>query len=251
MKKIRYVFVLLLMFNFFSCGQGMNSTSQPDNPSTEENTKIDVSYSTYKHYVDEGVLGEDISYDVWKTLVERSYELEKILSNQHEFEEVYSSENQLSWGDFVPLRGDVFITNGTSSAGILGHAGIAISGNSVLHVAGPDCHPENITFSDWHNAYTNKDSRTWTKVYRHIDEAVADVAADWAENTYESSYAEYKITAELWTTDVTYCSKIVWQAYHYGPEYSQTYGPPIGFVDPHSLPDAIMNLRDKHTYYKE
>lgn len=98
MKKIRYVFVLLLMFNFFSCGQGMNSASQPDNPSTEENTKIDVSYSTYKHYVDEGVLGEDVSYDVWKTLVERSYELEKNLSNQHDFEEVYSSENQLSWG---------------------------------------------------------------------------------------------------------------------------------------------------------
>ena len=84
MKKIRYVFVLLLMFNFFSCGQGMNSSSQPDNPSTED--------------VDEGVLGEDVSYDVWKTLVERSHELEKILSNQHEFEEVYSSENQLSWG---------------------------------------------------------------------------------------------------------------------------------------------------------
>ena len=130
MKKIRYVFIMLIV-GFFSCGQGINSTLQPDNPATEENTTIDVSYSTYKHYVDEGVLGEDVSYDDWKEAVERSYELEKILSNQHEFEKVYSSKDETLWSDFTPKRGDVFITNGTSSVGFLGHAGIATSDTTI------------------------------------------------------------------------------------------------------------------------
>ena len=131
MKKIRYVFILLLVIGFFSCGQGINSTSQPDDPSTEENTKIDVSYSTYKHYVDEGVLGESVSYDVWKTLVEESHRLEKIISNRHEFERVYSSRDAISGEDFTLESGDVLITNGTSSAGFLGHAEIATSDTTI------------------------------------------------------------------------------------------------------------------------
>ena len=130
MKKIRYVFIMLIV-GFFSCGQGINSTLQPDNPATEENTTIDVSYSTYKHYVDEGVLGEGVSYDVWKTLVEESHRLEKIISNRHEFEKVYSSKDETLWSDFTPKRGDVFITNGTSSVGFLGHAGIATSDTTI------------------------------------------------------------------------------------------------------------------------
>ena len=130
MKKIRYVFIMLVV-GFFSCGQGMNSTLQPNNPATEENTKIDVSYSTYKHYVDEGVLGEGVSYDVWKTLVEESHRLEKIISNRHEFERVYSSKDAISSEDFTLESGDVLVTNGTSSAGFLGHAGIATSDTTI------------------------------------------------------------------------------------------------------------------------
>ena len=253
MKKIRYGFVLLLMVGFFSCGQGMNSTSQPDDPSTEENTKIDISRSTYQRYRNEGVICDDVGYDDWKEAVERSYELEKILSNQHEFEKVYSSEDKIPLAGFFLVRGDVLITNGTSSAGFLGHAGIATSNDSILHISGEkDEPPKTISFSEWYSRYTNNNNGGWTKVYRHTNSSFADDAARWAEATYgNNSKAVYGITSKLWTTDVTYCSKIVWQAYHYGPSPSQTNRTPIGIVYPFDLPDEIHNIIYDHIYYKQ
>ena len=250
MKKIRYVFIMLIV-GFFSCGQGINSTLQPDNPATEENTTIDVSYSTYKHYVDEGVLGEGVSYDVWKTLVEESHRLEKIISNRHEFEKVYSSKDETLWSDFTPKRGDVFVTNGTSSAGFLGHAGIATSSTSILHIAGPGYYPNQIALSSWNSKYTSKDEKSWTKVYRHKDRSIANEAASWAEDTYDGSATLYMITSSLVSTDVTYCSKIVWQAYYFGPSTCDANGPPIGIVCPFDLSERIDNLNLEHIYYKE
>ena len=252
MKKIRCVFVLLLVIGFFSCGQGINSTPQPDNPATEENTKIDISRSTYQRYRNEGVICDDVGYDDWKEAVERSYELEKILSNQGDFELVYSSDNEILRTYHTHERGDIFITNATSSSGILGHTGIATSDTTILHIAGPGYHPEIISSSDWHSTYTNKDIGSWTKVYRHTNNSFADDAARWAEATYgNNSKAVYGLTSKLWTTDVTYCSKIVWQAYHYGPSPSQTHRLPIGFIEPFDLPKEITNLVYAHVYNKE
>ena len=251
MKKIRYGFVLLLMVGFFSCGQGMNSTPQPDNPATEENTKIDVSYSTYKHYVDEGVLGEGVSYDVWKTLVEESYELEKKLFNSDEFDKVYSSEDGISTEDFTLKSGDVLITNGTSSAGFLGHAGIATSDTTVLHISGAKNEPpKTITFSDWHSTYSYKNEKSWTEVYRRKDRKIAYDAATWAVSTYAYSNAKYEITPDLKSTDVTYCSKIVWQAYYFGPSSHEADETISGIVTPRELSSTIHKLNLKKTFRK-
>lgn len=145
-------------------------------------------------------------------------------------------------------NGDVIITNGTSSAGILGYAGIATSSRYVFHIAGPGYHPVYISFSSWHNNYTNKNSSSWTKVYRHNSSKVANAAANWAVNTYSGSNAKYKITGNLASTDVTYCSKLVWQAYYYGPSSHQANGPTIGYRLPYDLPDTIHSLTYKHTY---
>lgn len=38
-------------------------------------------------------------------------------------------------------------------------------------------------------------------------------AADWALENYENSGYDYGINADLFSTNPTYCSKIVWQAY--------------------------------------
>lgn len=220
----------------------------PSSALAQENNQANTSYTQYEQYISEGILGEDVSYDEWKNLVESSQKLEEILSNSTDFYEVYSSDATMARASFTPKKGDVIITNGTSSAGILGHAGIATSSGYVFHIAGPGYHPGYITFSSWHNNYTNKNRTSWTKVYRHNSSTVANAAANWAVNTYSGSNAEYKITGNLASTDVTYCSKLVWQAYYYGPSSHQANGPTIGYRLPYDLPDTIHSLSYKHTY---
>lgn len=59
-------------------------------------------------------------------------------------------------------------------------------------------------------------------------------------NTYSGSKDKYKNTGNLASTDVTYCSKLVWQAYYYGPT--------SGYRLTYDLPDTIHSLSHKHTY---
>lgn len=47
-----------------------------------------------------------------------------------------SEYDKMLRASFTPKKGDVIITNGTSSAGILGHAGIATSSRYVFHIVG-------------------------------------------------------------------------------------------------------------------
>ena len=214
-----------------------------------ENNQTNLSYSEYEQYIDDGILGEDVSFEEWQMLVESSINLEESLSNSTDFQEVYSSKDGIiPKASFTPKKGDVIITNGTSSAGILGHAGIATSSTTVFHIAGSDYSPAYISFTNWHTNYTNKKSSSWTKVYRHSSSTVANAAANWAVNTYAGSNADYQITANLASTDVTYCSKLVWQAYYYGPSSHQANGPTIGYRMPYDLPDTIHSLSHKHTY---
>ena len=220
----------------------------PNSVFAQENNLTDTSYTQYEQYIREGILGEDVSYVEWKNLVESSQKLEETLSNSTDFYEVYSSDAIMARSSFTPRKGDVVITNGTSSAGILGHAGIATSSEYVFHIAGGGYHPDYISFSRWHTNYTNKNRSSWTKVYRHNSSKVAYAAANWAVNTYTGSNAEYKITSNLASTNVTYCSKLVWQAYYYGPSSHQAYGPTKGYRLPRDLPDTIRNLSYKHTY---
>lgn len=220
----------------------------PSSALAQENNQANTSYTQYEQYIREGILGEDVSYDEWKNLVESSQKLEEILSNSTDFYEVYSSDATMARASFTPKKGDVIITNGTSSAGILGHAGIATSSSQILHIAGKGENPKTISFTKWHSDYTNKDRTSWTKVYRHNSSMVANAAANWAVNTYSGSNAEYKITGNLASTDVTYCSKIVWQAYYYGPVPSEANGPTLGYRLPYDLPDTIHNLSYQHTY---
>ncbi|EBF5117160.1 hypothetical protein FHZ94_15235 [Listeria monocytogenes] len=52
-------------------------------------------------------------------------------------------------------KGDIFVTNATSSKGLTGHAGIAISSNKSLHIPGGST-TKLYTLSQWKSAYTGK-----------------------------------------------------------------------------------------------
>lgn len=228
----RFLFFLMTFVIVIVIGMGTTAFAAETPNSNSSNT----GYQEYVQLVNDGILGEDITFEYWQELKERSAQLEAKLENSTEFTKVYDSTLASSYS---MQAGDVFVTNATSSKGLTGHAGIAISSTRILHIAGPDHNPVTVTLTKWHQDYTD---HGWTKVYRHEDKAVASDAAKWAKDTYEGSSAKYKIDMRLDTTDETYCSKIVWQAYYYGPDKRNANGPTIGVRMPYDLPDTIHKL---------
>lgn len=223
----------------------------------EKQEEINESYEEYLKLVDDGILGEDVPYEYWCEIIEMQNQLEASLENSDDFRMVAeidgNSESlikRFQADEIVPNRlgllvpttglraGDILITNATSSSGLFGHAGIAVSPYVILHIAGPGQNPKLILFTDWFTKYENG----WTKVYRHSSSTTASAAANWAYDTYAYSNAEYQITMNLASTDVTYCSKIVWQAYYYGPSSHCANGPTIGIRLPYDLPVTIHNV---------
>lgn len=203
-----------------------------------DSTMPDGAYLQYLELRESGVLGEDITFEYWQYLLEESARLEKELESSSEYSLVYDSSNPSAYASYSMEAGDVFITSSTVSSGLLGHAGISISSSSILHIAGPGEHPDTISKNEWLNDY----DEGWNKVYRHSDSSIAEDAAQWAEDTYKDSDAEYVITMDLESTDETYCSKLVWQGYYYGHTPSAANGPTWGVRLPYSLPDTIHNL---------
>lgn len=96
--------------------------------------------------------------------------------------------------------------------------------------------------------YTNRRANSWTKVYRHKNSSTALRASSWAGITYDGSKAEYSLHMDLSRTDKTYCSKIVWQAYYYGPSSPSANGPTWGLRLPYDLNTTIREVSYKHTY---
>lgn len=215
-------------------------------PETEFKEQL-LTETEFEAYAAKGIIN-DISFDEWRKIEEQSVELEKKLMSSDEFSLAYNSKEIGNRSSFQLQPGDILITNGTNSSGsFLGHAGIATSSYNVLHIAGFDCTPEMISIYDWNNRYSRNDK--WTIVYRHNSPTAANAAVLWAINTYLFSGASYAITIDLAGTNPTYCSKIVWQAYAYGPSPAEVLiNIPYGFVTPMELPYVISNIESVHVY---
>ena len=203
-------------------------------------------YQEYAELKSAGTLGQDISYELWSKLKADSAALESALENSDEFTLVYDSNATKAPTAYRLTAGDVFVTNKSSLGGLTGHAGIAISSLYIIHIKGPGHHPATIKLSDWNKEYSS--GGHWTRIYRHNSAGTALKAGQWAERTYKNSSASYVINADLSSTSKTYCSKIVWQAYHYGPSSPVSTTPVSGIVLPYSLPDLIRNVRLVKTY---
>ena len=172
-------------------------------------------YNQYVELKEQGVLADDISFDHWLAFKKQEAELIEEFENSRELHKVYG--------------------------GILGHAGIAISSTSILHIAGPGKHPSVISIDSWNNEYL-EESGDYTLIYRHSNSTVASQAAQWANRTYRNSNAEYVISTDLFSTNETYCSKLVWQAYYFGPSTPHATFPSLNIVNPYQLPNLIDNL---------
>lgn len=198
MKKI-FVFLMVMVL---LCG------SMPV-MAVDNSRDYDSVYAEYNMLVEAGYLDSNVSFKEWESVMARSAQIESNLKDEN-----YSFVQSRGADDeYVMKPGDVFVTNATISSGLTGHAGIAISSTEILHISGFGATPQVISFREWTNSYT---SNGWTKVYRSNNSDIGSAAAEWVDLTYRGSDAEYKITVDLQSTDITYCSKIVWQGYCYG-----------------------------------
>jgi glucan-binding YG repeat protein len=156
-------------------------------------------------------------------------------------------------------KGDILITNHTSYEGIIGHAAIAVSDNVILDIPNKYSTTRVKSAKKWLDQYTAEGD--WVKIYRlpSAYSYIANRAADWAYKNYYSSNGgteqdikpEYDITPSLYSTDPTYCSKIVWQAYFFGTdEYVVSGAFSTNIVPPYSL-ISYFNYQYKPTHLYE
>lgn len=201
---------------------GMSASAE-----TDANPKIDLSKENYEKLVDEGIL-QDVSYDVW-------VEVNSIPFPEEGLEQI----NNLS---SVSLKaGDILVSNSTSSAGLTGHAGIALNSNQILHIRGVGHKPEVVSKSKWIQDYGYDGTGKHTRVYRHSSSTVASGAAAMGSMLYKDKNYEYGVTTSLYSVNPTYCSKIAWHAYNfYDP--STVNVPFTNIVSPYDLPNLIKNV---------
>jgi uncharacterized protein YycO len=209
------------------------------------NNNSNNNYHEYIKLINNNILDEDVTFEDWQEFKDSEVCLEQNLANSENIIDVCDS-CQIN-DSYVMKAGDIFITNGTSSFGLSGHAGIAVSPDYILHILGTGSYPSLTTLSGWQKSFN---PYGWTKVYRHSDPSVAQDAALWAENTYKNTQTKYLINMDLASTSTTYCSKLVWQAYFYGPQAPATSGPTVGIRSPYILPTAIYNLNLVVSYEK-
>ena len=191
----------------------------------------ELNYETYLELIDLGILDETIPYEYWVQInsEDRSNPVKEKANNSA------ISVNSASTSSLV--RGDILISNGTFFYGITGHAGIVVGSNQILHIAGPNSVPKIVSFSKWEADFGKpRGGMVNTEVYRISNWTHRNAAADWAVSTYKDSGASYSLVTGLHTFDPTYCSKIVWQAYHYGPSVSLVNAPGGPLATPYGLP---------------
>lgn len=209
---------------------------------TSVNTFADVTmdneltYSRYQELVQQGAIGEDVSYEQLVQVNKEAQELEKSLDNNPNFKRIKRSASDIN----TLYPGDVVVTNSSSYGGLTGHAAIAIGYDTVIQssLGNPT---KTMSWSDFKESYRFG----YIKVYRPTNDSDGKAAARWAENTYAYSSVPYVITGDLTTTSQTYCAKIVWQAYYYGVGRHAAVAPQLHntIVSPYTLDSMITIIR--------
>ncbi|MBC1385598.1 hypothetical protein [Listeria innocua] len=183
---------------------------------------VEANENEYKQVYQDGlrddVYDASMSYEEWIKL--NNYGQPPVVDEN--WEEV--PQNPMVRGvykGYTVKKGDILITNGTSSSGLLGHAAIANGNEYILDIPGKGETTRQWSTAKWMKEY---DGNGWVKVYRLKDSSVANAAATWADKNYYSTkgtskqdiFPKYGLTGSRYAKNPTYCSKIVLQAFYFG-----------------------------------
>lgn len=122
----------------------------------------------------------------------------------------YPTNNDTASAAFSYKKGDILITDRTSSKGVTGHAAIYIGGGKVLHTSGwkSEPYPKVMTVKKWEKRYDKR-----VKVLRYKSSKVASKAADKAVKAFKNKKIKYAVTTNPKNISKTYCSELVWYSY--------------------------------------
>ena len=122
----------------------------------------------------------------------------------------YPTNQDTASAAFSYKKGDILITDRTSSKGVTGHTAIYIGNDKVLHTSGwksePD--PKVMTIKQWSKRYDHR-----IKVLRYKNAKTAKKAADMAVKHFKDKKIKYAITTNPKNISKTYCSELVWYSY--------------------------------------
>lgn len=221
-KIFSFVLCSVLIFSIFVLNGSVSTLATSGNEFT---------YEQYLQGIEDGWIGEDVSFELLLEHLEEAKRFEEALENSEDFYEVDINT--------VLRAGDVLITNDTSKQGFSGHSAIALNSNAILHIRGFGHTPDVNTRARFINDYRNG----WIRVFRPLNLGDGVAAANWADRTYAFSNVPYRLTNNLSTTHETYCSKLVWQAYFFGVGSFSVLDPRTNrMVFPYHLDFEIRNL---------
>lgn len=150
--------------------------------------------------------------------------------------------------------GDILIVSGNFPTGVIGHAAIMNSDNTVLEMSGGEGWKKGIP--DNNHQYSKRTwiknhIKDWTSIYRISDSKLAKKVARYVDTNYFSSkgtatkdiHIDYKIDSLLKNKNPNYCSKLVYQAFYYGTGDLPVMKPtiPWGVIPPANLPTTFSN----------
>nr|XP_021182739.2 uncharacterized 30.3 kDa protein [Helicoverpa armigera] len=217
---------------------------------TFEQHERDIFKDTYREYLSLNS-NQTISYQDW--LLMNNYGIlfdtqESMF--QRKISKRSTADNKRRFVNTV-RKGDILIT-GRGSGGLLGHAAIMTTDTWVLEMPGgkgwqngiPDNNRQ-ITKHKWFDIHASD----WTTVYRCPDAGIASQAARWADRKYynpnegstKTIHITYALTTNFQTTNPSYCSKLVLQAYYYGTGSNKVIrNPGNAIIVPTSIPTYFL-----------
>uniref|UniRef100_A0A2A4JTB1 Uncharacterized protein n=1 Tax=Heliothis virescens TaxID=7102 RepID=A0A2A4JTB1_HELVI len=188
-----------------------------------EQHEREVFKDTYRDYISMN-LTQPISYQEW--LVMNNYGI--LFGTQESvLEKKTSTRSKPNKGIFVNsiIKGDILI-NKKFKTGLIGHIAIMADDNYAIELPGGKgwflgiADNNRLVSKDvWFDEYGSG----WTTVYRCPYKEVADSASDWAYRHYynpsggniKTIHTRYKINLDFQSTNPSYCSKLVVQAFFY------------------------------------
>lgn len=153
-------------------------------------------------------------------------------------------------------KGDVIITNATSSSGILGHAAICDRKGYILDMPGGSAaerknNNRESTIKDWFKDYTK--SKCFIKVYHGKDyssQVLGNLVGKYAHDHYWNTLSPdssiknvnipYSIFGSLYNVSTMYCSKLVYDAFWYTSTDIPLIKKSKFFEFPYELPKDIL-----------
>lgn len=170
------------------------------------NSSLPINYEDWLVLNNFGVLS-----DTQESMLQRKISKRSTADNKREF--------------FNTVRkGDILVSSGGGSIGLIGHAAIMTSDYWVLEMPGTKQSLEDNNRQVPKDKWFDEHASDWTTVYRCPDNSIARKAAGWADTHYydasggekKTIHIRYSLFTDIWSINPSYCSKLVIQAYYYG-----------------------------------